>query len=118
MELGEEHAELLHLPRWTFPAATPASAARRCARTARSVTSATWCTRTRTAASAPHELAEVSAELDALHGVREERDGARGCVQDVYARKFTADYSVEMDRSVTWWVERWLHGEAGGTPKA
>jgi hypothetical protein len=62
----------------------------------------------------PAELAEVSAELDVLHGVRESRKGVRGCVQDVYARKFTADFSLEMNRSVAWWLERWLRGEAGG----
>jgi hypothetical protein len=61
---------------------------------------------------APDELAEVSDELDALHGVRETRAGVRGCVQDVYARKFTADFSVEMNRSVAWWLRRWTGGAA------
>ena len=41
--------------------------------------------------------------------MRESREGVRGCVQDVYARKFTADFSVEMNRSVAWWLERWTH---------
>ncbi|HTX70769.1 MAG TPA: hypothetical protein VMH50_16710 [Thermoleophilia bacterium] len=52
------------------------------------------------------------------HGLHrhDQREGVRGCVQDVYARKFTADFSVEMNRSVAWWLERWLHGEAGGAP--
>jgi hypothetical protein len=28
----------------------------------------------------------------------------------VYARKFTADYAAEMNRSVAWWIERWCSG--------
>ena len=110
MELGEEHAELLHLPRWTFPAALlcfgrPKVRPRRTERFGRHVLHKDTYRRL-----APDELAEVSAELDALHGVREERDGVRGCVQDVYARKFTADFSVELNRSVAWWLERWTKG--------
>ena len=58
------------------------------------------------------ELQEVSRELDGLYGVRETRGGVTGCVQDVYARKFTADFSVEMNRSVAWWLERWASGGA------
>jgi hypothetical protein len=64
---------------------------------------------------APEELAEVSAELDALHGGREAPGGVRGCVQDVYARKFTADFAAEMNRSVAWWIERWGSDGATGT---
>ncbi len=113
MELGEEHAELLQLPRWTFPAALlcfgrPRTRAHRTERYERHVVHKDGYRRL-----TPDELAETSAELDALHGVREARDGVRGCVQDVYARKFTADFAVEMNRSVAWWLERWLHGEAG-----
>ena len=39
------------------------------------------------------------------------RPGVTGCVQDVYARKFTADFAAEMNRSVAWWLERWTSGE-------
>jgi nitroreductase len=116
MELGEEHAELLHLPRWTFPAALlcfgrPKVRPHRTERYERHLVHKDVYRRL-----TPAELAEASSDLDALHGVRESREGVRGCVQDVYARKFTADFSVEMNRSVAWWLERWLHGEAGGAP--
>jgi FMN reductase (NADPH)/FMN reductase [NAD(P)H] len=114
MELGEVHAELLHLPRWTFPVAMlclgrPKTRPRRTERYERHVVH-----KDRYSRLTPEELAGTSADLDALHGVRESRDGVRGCVQDVYARKFTADFSVEMNRSVAWWLERWLHGVADG----
>jgi FMN reductase (NADPH)/FMN reductase [NAD(P)H] len=110
MERGEEHAELLRLPRWTFPAALlcfgrPKVRPHRSERYERHVVHTNAYRRLTSA-----ELAECSAELDALHGVRETRDGVRSCVQDVYARKFTADFSVELNRSVAWWLERWNSG--------
>jgi FMN reductase (NADPH)/FMN reductase [NAD(P)H] len=113
MELGEEHADLLYLPRWTFPAALvcfgrPRVRPHRTERYERYVVHRDVYRRL-----TPGELAEASADLDALHGVRETRAGVRGRVQDVYARKFTADFSAEMDRSVAWWLERWVSGEAG-----
>ena len=36
--------------------------------------------------------------------------GGRSYVQDVYARKFTAGFSADMNRSVAWWLERWQTG--------
>lgn len=112
MELGEEHAELLRLPRWTFPAALlcfgrPRVRPHRAERYERHVVHKDVYRRL-----TADELAEASADLDALHGVRESREGVRGCVQDVYARKFTADFSVELNRSVAWWLERWLEPTA------
>jgi FMN reductase (NADPH)/FMN reductase [NAD(P)H] len=117
MELGEEHAELLRLPRWTFPAALlcfgrPKTRPHRTERYERRVVQKDVYGRL-----TPGELTAMSADLDALHGVRESREGVRGCVQDVYARKFTAGFSVELNRSVGWWLERWTDGEAGGAPE-
>jgi len=113
MELGETHAELLRLPRYTFPAALlclgrPKVRPKRTERYEAHVVHKNAYRRL----TAP-ELLEVSGELDELHGVRETRDGVTGCVQDVYSRKFTADFSVEMNRSVAWWLERWAFGEPG-----
>ena len=107
MELGEVHAELLQLPRFTFPAAMlclgrPKVSPHRTERYEKHVVHKNAYRRLTAT-----ELQEVSRELDELHGVRETRDGVIGCVQDVYARKFTADFSVEMNRSVAWWLERW-----------
>ncbi len=111
MELGETHAELLRLPRYTFPAAMlclgrPKVTPRRTERYERHVVHKDVYRRLTAA-----ELAEASRELDELHGVRESRPGIKGCVQDVYARKFTAGYAAEMNRSVAWWLARWNSGE-------
>ena len=111
MELGETLAELLDLPRYTFPAAMlclgrPKVRLHRTERYEKHVVHKDRYRRLPTVA-----LRQVSRELDDLHGVRETRDGITGCVQDVYARKFTADFSVEMNRSVSWWLERWTTGD-------
>ncbi len=110
MELGEVHAELLHLPRYTFPAAMlclgrPKVRPRRTERYENHVVH-----KDRYRRLTASELGEASRELDELFGVRESRAGISGCVQDVYARKFTADFAAEMNRSVTWWLERWNLG--------
>jgi FMN reductase (NADPH)/FMN reductase [NAD(P)H] len=57
------------------------------------------------------ELREALGELDRLHAPRGYRDGIANTAQDVYARKFTAEFSVEMNRSAAWWLRRWTDGE-------
>jgi FMN reductase (NADPH)/FMN reductase [NAD(P)H] len=111
MELGEVHAELLQLPRYTFPAAMlclgrPKVSPHRTERYEKHVVHKNVYRRLTAA-----ELQDVSRELDELHGARGSHDGVTGCVQDVYARKFTADFSLEMNRSVAWWLERWTSGD-------
>ena len=120
MELGETHAELLRLPRYTFPAAMlclgrPKVVRHRTERYERHVVHKNGYRRLTAA-----ELQEVSGELDDLYGVRASRDGITGYVQDVYARKFTADFAAEMNRSVAWWLARWTSGapDAGGAAGA
>ena len=61
------------------------------------------------------ELREVSADLDREYGGSGFKPGIAGHVQDVYARKFTADFSFEANRSVAWWLERWGTGGRGGS---
>ena len=56
-------------------------------------------------------LREISDELDGLHAPRGYREGIANTAQDVYARKFTAEFSVEMNRSAAWWLRRWTDGE-------
>ncbi len=113
MELGETHAELLDLPRYTFPAALlclgrPKVRPRRIERYERHVVHKNVYRRL-----AASELHEVSRELDELHGTHGSRPGIAGCVQDVYVRKFTAGYAAEMNRSVAWWLARWGSGDSG-----
>jgi len=116
MELGETHAELLQLPRYTFPAALlclgrPKVRPHRTERYERRVVHKNVYRRLTAS-----ELREVSDQLDGLYGARGTQPGITGYVQDVYARKFTADFAIEMNRSVAWWLERWVSGEpAAGT---
>ena len=107
MELGETHAELLELPPYTFPAAMlcfgrPKVAPHITERYEKYVVHKNTYRRLSEA-----ELHEVSDDLDRLYGARGSRPGIAGFVQDVYARKFTADFAAEMNRSVAWWLERW-----------
>jgi FMN reductase (NADPH)/FMN reductase [NAD(P)H] len=110
MELGETHAELLRLPPYTFPAAMlclgrPKTSPRRTERYEKHVVH-----KDRYRRLTATELGEASADLDDLHGTKSSRPGISCCVQDVYARKFTAGYAAEMNRSVGWWLERWSSG--------
>ena len=110
MELGETHAELLRLPPYTFPAAMlclgrPKTRAHRTGRYEKHVVHKNGYDRLTSA-----ELRKVSEELDDLYGAGSPRPGITGHVQDVYARKFTAGYAAEMNRSVAWWLERWGSG--------
>ena len=114
MELGETHAELLELPRYTFPAALlcfgrPKVRPHRTERYENHVVHKNVYRRL-----TADELREVSRELDELHGARGSRPGITGHVQDVYARKFTAGFAAEMNRSVAWWMERWGAGGVAG----
>ena len=61
MELGETHAELLQLPRYTFPAAMLCLGRPKGRRDGPSGTRTTWCTRTRTAGSARRSCARPHA---------------------------------------------------------
>jgi FMN reductase (NADPH)/FMN reductase [NAD(P)H] len=118
MEQAETHAELLGLPRWTFPVALlcfgrPKTRPHVTERYEKHVVHRDAYRRL-----SADELREVADDLDRAHGARGFAPTAANCVQDVYARKFTADFSVEMNRSVAWWLDRWLAGEPGGAPKA
>jgi nitroreductase len=107
MENGEAVARLLELPTHTFPVAMLVfgrPAKRRSATphymkhvvhkdTYRRLTKA--------------ELAEVSAELDAMHAPHGFKPGTDNVAQDVYRRKFASDFMREMNRSVAWWLHRW-----------
>jgi nitroreductase len=111
MEQAEAHAELLGLPQWTFPVALlcfgrPKGRRRRTERYEEHVVH-----RDRYRRLGGDELRAVSDDLDSAYVAHGSKPGVADYVQDVYARKFTADFSAEMNRSVKWWVERWM-----GTP--
>lgn len=108
MELGETHAELLGLPRYTFPIAMlcfgrPKSRPRVTAHFEKHMVHKN--TYRRLSAT---ELRDVSDELDRHYGERAVGNGHENAVQYVYRRKFTADFAAEANRSVAWWIERWM----------
>ena len=39
------------------------------------------------------------------------KPGIENVAKDVYARKYAADFTVEMNRSVRVWLERWQTAE-------
>ena len=114
VELGETHAELLKLPRYTFPITMlclgrPKVAPRVTERYDKHVVHRDTYRRLSDA-----ELHEVSVDLDREYGGSGLKPGIAGYVQDLYARKFTADFSFEANRSVAWWLERWTVGDDDG----
>ena len=115
LERAETHAELLQLPNHTLPIAMlcfgrPATSRPLTRRFTKHVLH-TNTYRRLTREELSEELDELAAEY-APHGFK---PGISNYGQAVYARKFTADFSVELNRSVAWWLERWTAGEAGST---
>jgi len=107
MEQGEVHAELLCLPRWSFPVAMlcfgrPKTHLHRTERYEKHVVH-----RDRYRRLSSDELREACADLDAMYGAGGGGEGPGGFARDVYARKFTAAFAAEMNRSVAWWIDRW-----------
>ncbi len=110
LEQAETHASLLGLPRWTFPITMlcfgrPRTAPHSTERYERHMVH-----RDRYRRLDAEELREASDDLDRLFGAAGFKPGIRNVVQDVYARKFTAGFSAEANRSVAWWLERWQTG--------
>ncbi len=107
MEQAETHAELLGLPQWTFPVAMvcfgrPKTKPHVTERYEKHVVH-----KDRYGRLGEDELRAVSDDLDRAYVAHGLRPGVATYVQDVYARKFTADFCAEMNRSVAWWIERW-----------
>jgi FMN reductase (NADPH)/FMN reductase [NAD(P)H] len=107
LENGEEHAELLGLPPHTLPVAMlclgrPAAPRPVAPRYTKHVVHTNRYHRLDAA-----ELAEVSADLQRMHAPHGLPPGARTYAQAIYERKYVSDFMIEMNRSVTWWLERW-----------
>ena len=108
LELGETHAELLDLPRYTFPVTMlcfgrPKTRPRVTEHYEKHVVHRNAYRRL-----SDQELHEVSADLDAAYAPRGGfKPGIANYAQDVYARKFAVGFSAEANRSVHWWLERW-----------
>ena len=109
LELGETHAELLHLPRYTFPVTMlclgrPKTRPRTVERYEKHVVHRNAYRRLGDA-----ERREASDDLDRLYGAPGS-GGYDNYVQEIYVRKFASDFAAEANRSVAWWLERWRTG--------
>jgi nitroreductase len=107
LEQAEEHAELLGLPDHTLPIAMlcfgrPAKPRRPTPHYEKHMVHQDRYRRLNA-----EELREASDELAQLHAPRGFRQGIENIGQDVYARKYTAGFAHEMNRSVAVWLERW-----------
>ena len=113
LEQAETHAELFGLPRYTFPVTMlcfgrPKARPHATERYERHVVHKNVYGRL-----GAEELRGACADLDAQFGTGRGGEQLGGCARDVYARKFTADFSAEANRSVKWWLERWDEGAPG-----
>jgi FMN reductase (NADPH)/FMN reductase [NAD(P)H] len=107
LENGEQHAEMLGLPEHTLPIAMLCFGRPKASRAAVSRQERYVVMRDRYHRLTAEELAEVSAALEAQHAPHGLKPGITSYAQDVYRRKFVADFTREMNRSVAWWIERW-----------
>ena len=108
LEQAETHAELLGLPPYTFPITLlcfgrPKTKPHVTGRYEKYVVHKNAYRRL-----SEGELREVSDDLDGAYAAHGFKPGIANFVQEVYARKFTADFSAEANRSVAWWLERWM----------
>jgi nitroreductase len=107
LENAEVHAELLDLPTHTFPVTMlcfgrPAVTRAQVPRYEDNVVHRNAYHRMDRPA-----LRAFSDAVDATYAVRGLRPGIENGAQDVYARKFAVDFTVEMNRSVQVWMDRW-----------
>jgi nitroreductase len=112
LEKAEQHVELLRLPNHTFPVTMlcfgrPGVTRAQVPRYEDNVVHRNTYRRMDEQA-----LRRFSDALARQHGSHGFRPGIENQGQDVYARKFAADFTVEMNRSVRVWLERWQ--TAGG----
>ena len=108
LEQAETHAELLGLPQYTFPITMlcfgrPKTRPHVTERYEKHVVHRDSYRRL-----SADELREVSDDFDRAHAAHGLGPGIASYAQDVYARKFTAGFSAEANRSVKWWLDRWM----------
>ena len=107
LEQAETHAELLGLPTYTMPVAMLCFGRPRASRPPTPHYTKHMVHKNAYARLSPEELRQELAELGAFHSPRGFPDGIANEGQNVYARKYTADFAHEMNRSVAVWLERW-----------
>lgn len=107
MENGERHAELLELPPHTFPVAMLCFGRPRKTRPVTVRYEKHVVHRDQYRRLSADELAGVAADLQRLHAPRGLPPGADSYPEVVYRRKYDADFTHEMNRSVEFWLDRW-----------
>lgn len=107
LENGEEHARLLDLPPHTLPIAMLVLGRPRNKRALTPRYEKHVVHENRYRRLSAGELAEVSRELGEMHAPHGFPPGIADEPQAVYARKYASDFMAEMNRSVSWWLERW-----------
>jgi FMN reductase (NADPH) len=107
LENGEEHAQLLDLPAGTLPIAMLCFGRPKARREPVGRQEKYVLMRDRYHRLTPDELAEVAETLAREYAPHGLKPGVANYPQEIYRRKFVADFTKEMNRSVAWWVERW-----------
>jgi FMN reductase (NADPH)/FMN reductase [NAD(P)H] len=110
LENGEEVARLLELPPHTLPIAMVCFGRPRAPQEPIEHYGKRLVHTDRYRRMAPADLTEAARDLAALHAPHGLPEGAVDYPQVVYRRKFASAFMREMNRSVTWWLERWERG--------
>lgn len=110
IENGEQVAELLDLPRYTFPIVILVYG-----RPNKEITPRPRVTEYRLQKDRYHRLTDeqMQAQLDemgALFSPHGHKPPASDYAQATYLEKHTSDFFREMERSVNWWIDRWTKG--------
>jgi nitroreductase len=112
MERAEEHAELLDLPHHTFPVTMVCFGRPKTKRPPTPHYEKHVVHRNAYQRLDEAGLRGVSDDLARLFAPNGYRPGIDNAGQDVYERKFGADFTIELNRSVERWIERWQTPEA------
>jgi nitroreductase len=110
LENGEEHASLLGLPPGTLPIAMLCFGRPKVRREPVGRQERYVVMRDRYHRLTTDELADVAEALQREYAPHGLKPGLANYPQEVYRRKFTADFTKEMNRSAGWWIERWTGG--------
>ncbi len=110
LEQAEVHAELLDLPPHTLPIAMVCFGRAAATRAPVPRYEKHVVHENRYHRLSEAELDQVSDDLARLHAPHGLPSGVANYGQVVYKRKFTSAFMREMNRSVSWWLERWQSG--------
>jgi len=108
LEQAETHAELLGLPNHTLPVAMLCFGHPRAVRPPTPHCTSHVVHTDRYHRLTADELEGLSAELAAMYAPHGLKPGFANYPQSIYERKFACEFMAEMNRSVEWWLRRWV----------